>query len=339
MDRVDPPTTENIAPPGTADAVTHPPTRPHRVGRGTLGVIAAVAVVGSVLALSGLSSTANKPAKPASASAPSVSLAAVQQESAQSLQALQALSPASGSANAANPHPAAPSNAVQVSIQNYAFSPASLTVAAGTTVVWTNKDTAPHTVTVSSGPVKFNSPNLQTGDSYTYTFTTPGTYNYYCAVHPNMTASVTVTGSTPPPPTTTTAPPPTTTTMSMPPTTSPGGAGTCLASGVLTPLIQHIDSAHLGESPGQQVQDLLNLNQYVLTHTQLIANMLNPLTNGGLVTVLTGVLTPLVQHIDSAHLGESPGQQAQDLLNVNQYVLTHTQLIANMLAPLQAAAC
>jgi plastocyanin len=270
MDRVDPPTTENAAPPGTADAATRPPARPHRIGRGTLGVIAAIAVVGSVVALSGLSSTASKPATPTSA--PAVNLAAVQQASAQSLQALQGLSPAPSAADATA------AGAVQVTIQNYAFAPASLSVAAGTTVVWTNKDTAPHTVTISSGPVKFSSPNLQTGDSYTYTFTTPGTYNYYCAVHPNMTASVTVTGSTTPPPTTTTAPPPTTTTgMTMPPTTTSGGSGTCLASGVLTPLIQHIDSAHLGESPGQQVQDLLNVNQYVLTHTQLIANMLAPL--------------------------------------------------------------
>ena len=332
MDRVDPPTTEDVAPPGTADVASRPPARPRRIGRGTLGVVAALAVVGSVVALSGLSSTADKPAAPVAAAASAVSLAAVQQESAQSLQALRAASPASDAADTTA------ANTVQVSIQNYAFSPASLSVAVGTTVVWTNKDTAPHTVTISSGPVKFSSPDLQTGDSYTYTFTTPGTYDYYCAVHPNMTASVTVTGSSTPPPPTTTTPPPTTT-MSMPPTTSPGGSGTCVASGVLTPLIQHIDSAHLGESPGQQVQDLLNLNQYVLTHTQLIANMLNPLTNGGLVTVLTGVLTPLVQHIDSAHLGESPGQQVQDLLNVNQYVLTHTQLIANMLAPLEAAAC
>ena len=121
--------------------------------------------------------------------------------------------------------------------------------------------------------------------------------------------------------------------------TPPTAGGACLVSGVLTPLLQHINSAHLGESPGQQAQDLLNLNQYVLTHTTLIENMLNPLTNGGLVTVLNGVLTPLVAHIDAAHLGESPGQQAQDLLNVNQYVLTHTTLIENMLQPLQQATC
>jgi plastocyanin len=332
MARVDPSATEHVAPPGTAQGSTPR----SRVRRGMLGLVAGVAVVGSVLALAGLSST--PAATTTAAPAPAVSLAAVQQGANQ---ALQSLSGSSAAAPAAANNAAAPaaSSAVQVAIQNYAFSPAALSIPVGTTVVWTNKDSAPHTVTVSSGPVKFNSPTLQQGDTFTYTFTQAGTYDYYCAVHPNMTASVTVSGSTP---TTTTAPPPTsaTTTMSMPSTTSAsGGDGACLVSGVLTPLIQHINSAHLGESPGQQVQDLLNLNQYVLTHTTLIENMLNPLTNGGLMNVLTGVLTPLVQHINSAHLGESPGQQVQDLLNVNQYVLTHTTLIENMIKPLEAASC
>ena len=328
MDTLDPPTTPQIGPPGTR-------SRPLRrtLHTGLLGLLAAAGVATCVLALTGLAgSNAVTPAT--TVSTPKVNLAALQQGAAQSLQALTgAMAPAQPAAA-----PAA-SGAMQVTIQNYAFSPATLTIPAGTTVVWTNKDTAPHTVTVRSGPVTFSSPNLQQGDTFTYTFTQPGTYQYYCAVHPNMTASVTVMGSTPTPPPPTTTPPPTgTTTMSMPPPPQ-GGTGTCLVSGVLTPLIQHIDSAHLGESPGQQVQDISNLNQYVLTHTTLIENMLNPLTNGGLMNVLNGVLTPLVAHIDSAHLGESPGQQAQDLLNVNQYVLTHTTLIENMLQPLSQATC
>ena len=78
---------------------------------------------------------------------------------------------------------------------DYKFSPAALTIRSGSKVTWTNMDTAPHTVTIDSGPVKFSSPTLQKGDSFTYTFTTPGTYSYYCAVHPDMTAKVIVTGS------------------------------------------------------------------------------------------------------------------------------------------------
>ena len=105
----------------------------------------------------------------------------------------------------------------EVMIENYKYSPAALTVAVGDTVKWTNMDTAPHTVTVTSGPVKFNSGNLAKGESFSYTFKTAGTYKYYCAVHPDMTASVTVTGSTTPTPTPTTpTPTPTTPTPTDP---------------------------------------------------------------------------------------------------------------------------
>ena len=58
-------------------------------------------------------------------------------------------------------------------IMNYAYTPASLKVSVGDTVTWTNMDTAPHTVTVTSGPVKFNSGTSQKGESFTYTFTEP----------------------------------------------------------------------------------------------------------------------------------------------------------------------
>jgi len=103
---------------------------------------------------------------------------------------------------------------------------------------------------------------------------------------------------------------------------------------VLPPLLQHVDAAHLGESPGQQAQDLLNLNQYVLTHTTLVENMLVPLWNSA-NQILTGPLVPLLQHIDAAHLSESPGQQVSDLLNLDQWILTHTTLVENMIAPTQ----
>ena len=74
------------------------------------------------------------------------------------------------------------------------FSPASITVRAGDTVTWTNVDTTPgngHTVTSSGrGPLK--SQSLAQGGTFSYTFTTAGTYPYYCAIHPDMTGSVTV---------------------------------------------------------------------------------------------------------------------------------------------------
>jgi len=118
--------------------------------------------------------------------------------------------------------------------------------------------------------------------------------------------------------------------MSMPPPPS-GSSGQCLNQS-LGALIQHIDAAHLRESPGQQVQDLTNLNQYVLTHTTLVANMLTPLLTGATGAV-DSTLGQLIAHVNSTHLGESPGQQVTDLLNLDQYVLAHTTLVKNMLIP------
>ncbi|MDQ0601242.1 plastocyanin [Streptomyces canus] len=80
----------------------------------------------------------------------------------------------------------------RVAMQGYAFAPASLTVPVGSTVTWTNGDTAPHDVKTTSGPVSIHSPMLNKGQSWTYTFTVAGSYGYYCTVHPDMTARITV---------------------------------------------------------------------------------------------------------------------------------------------------
>jgi plastocyanin len=92
------------------------------------------------------------------------------------------------------PFTAAPAVAAtqQVMMQNYAYSPATLTVRAGDTVTWTQHDDAPHDVVTTSAPVAFRSPRLSAGQSWSYTFRQPGTYSYYCSVHPDMRASVTV---------------------------------------------------------------------------------------------------------------------------------------------------
>jgi hypothetical protein len=97
------------------------------------------------------------------------------------------------------------------------------------------------------------------------------------------------------------------------------------------PLITHLKKAHFEESPGQQANDLLNLNQYIATHTALIEQVMAPLVN--LVEAVPSGLDPVLAHIDRAHLQESPGQQANDLLNVNQYIQTHTVLVEDAVAP------
>ena len=78
-----------------------------------------------------------------------------------------------------------------VAIDNFTFAPATLTVKAGTTVTWTNKDDIPHGI-ASADNAFARSKALDTGDSYSFTFTTPGTYRYFCYVHPPMTGTVVV---------------------------------------------------------------------------------------------------------------------------------------------------
>ncbi|WP_234342911.1 cupredoxin domain-containing protein [Streptomyces fulvoviolaceus] len=84
-----------------------------------------------------------------------------------------------------------------VAMKGYAFSPATLSVPAGSTVTWTNYDTAPHDVKTTSGPVSIHSPMLDKGDTWSFTFGTAGSYGYYCTVHPDMTAGITVRAAAP----------------------------------------------------------------------------------------------------------------------------------------------
>ncbi|MBI4295121.1 MAG: cupredoxin family copper-binding protein [Chloroflexi bacterium] len=88
-----------------------------------------------------------------------------------------------------SPPTPAPS-AQQVSIEGFAFSPQTITVARGTTVVLTNKDAVPHTVT--SDDSVFDSGSLAQGATYSYIFDQSGTFTYYCAFHPYMKGTVIV---------------------------------------------------------------------------------------------------------------------------------------------------
>ena len=80
-----------------------------------------------------------------------------------------------------------------VTISNYAFSPANITVAKGTTVTWTNKDSVGHTVTETDNLKGPASSVLNNGDTYSFTFDTAGTYHYHCSIHHEMVGTVTVT--------------------------------------------------------------------------------------------------------------------------------------------------
>jgi plastocyanin len=78
----------------------------------------------------------------------------------------------------------------EVNIDQFTFFPQRITVKAGTTVTWTNEDDVPHTV--ASSIKVFKSKALDTADKFSFTFTTPGTYDYFCSLHPHMTGAVVV---------------------------------------------------------------------------------------------------------------------------------------------------
>ena len=79
-----------------------------------------------------------------------------------------------------------------VTAMNFAFTPSSLTVRAGTRVTFTNRDMATHTFTANGG--LFNSGDVSSGQSYSFTFATAGSYPYHCQIHASMTGTITVTG-------------------------------------------------------------------------------------------------------------------------------------------------
>ncbi|GAB3394871.1 cupredoxin domain-containing protein [Amycolatopsis echigonensis] len=318
------------------------PDAPPAAGRRRRWPIA-VAVVAMALALVSLTTlrTGQQTAPVAAPGTAQVDLAALAKQSPLAVPLYQGLSQQQGGAAA----PAAAGSAASaksVEMKGYKFNPASLTIAAGDTVTWTNHDTAPHNVVVTDGPEKFSSPTLQTGGTFSHTFTKAGTYSYYCSIHPDMKATVTVQGATPPaPPSSPTAPPSSSSTptapsspthpMPMPTDTPPGN---CVPKDVLQPILDHIKAAHLEESPGQQATDLLNLDQYIKTHTVWLESVLKPAFDGSADKVVTDTLAPIIAHIKAAHLEESPGQQVTDLLNLDQYIKTHTVWLENVLTPL-----
>jgi amicyanin len=89
---------------------------------------------------------------------------------------------------------ALPARAEEVKIGNFTFDPPEITVNAGTTITWLNEDDIPHTVVAKERA--FRSKTLDTDDKYSFTFTTPGTYDYFCSLHPHMVGKIIVRAQT-----------------------------------------------------------------------------------------------------------------------------------------------
>ena len=78
----------------------------------------------------------------------------------------------------------------QITVDNFTFTPGTLTVPVNSTVTWMNKDDVPHVIASTDG--LFRSKGLDTDDHFSYTFTKPGTYSYFCSIHPKMVGKIVV---------------------------------------------------------------------------------------------------------------------------------------------------
>ncbi|MDQ1391500.1 MAG: hypothetical protein QOF30_477 [Acidimicrobiaceae bacterium] len=156
-------------------------TRNSRISPRKLALLGAVAGLGATACSPG--GAANKPAAaPAPAAVPAPMNMAAQPVTAGQPPAGAPLTSAGASAPVGS--------AEKVTITNFAFSPAILTIRVGTKVTWTNNDVVAHTVTFTDVA---NSPVLNRGDTFSRTFTAAGTYSYICSIHPFMHGSVVVT--------------------------------------------------------------------------------------------------------------------------------------------------
>jgi plastocyanin len=95
-------------------------------------------------------------------------------------------------ADTAAPQQVAAVQPATVTIDNFAFGPALTMIAPGTKVTWVNKDEEPHTVTSADGGKTFKSDALDTNDKFSFTFDKPGTYKYFCSIHPHMIGTIVV---------------------------------------------------------------------------------------------------------------------------------------------------
>jgi plastocyanin len=233
----------------------------------------------------------------------------------------------------------------QVPIAKNMFTPADLTVSVGQAVVWTNEDAAPHTVTTTSAPVKFDSGAFGTGKSWSYTFTEMGTYKYYCAVHPDMVGTVTVVKAPAAP-----AKPakPAKTKVHKAAVTPPAAGnsmpgmnmGTSPAarpaaddpiSGAYNPFMQHLEYAHFNRGVGGQVQDISEFDEWSANHEKLIRMMLEPEVGPSSALGTAPIASTFMQHMDAAHWNRSPMGQANDISNFDSWNKAHIALFRMML--------
>jgi amicyanin len=151
-------------------------------------VIVSLAAVGVLL-----TAACSSPASNTTATSPSVTFQSglTPGMSGQAMPGMSGMQSPPASASATTADSPAPQGGTAVAIADFKFNPATLAVPVGSTVTWTNQDEEPHTIAAKDG--FFHSPGMDTHGTYSFTFTTPGSYDYICSIHPFMTGTVVVT--------------------------------------------------------------------------------------------------------------------------------------------------
>jgi plastocyanin len=244
--------------------------------------------------------------------------------------------PAGAATTSANLRSASVQSATPTAVPIYknTYTPKTFSVPVGQSVTWTNQDDAAHTVTTISAPVKFDSGLFAKGKSFSYTFTKPGVYNYYCAVHPDMTGSITVTDAPAGPArasiTAAEKPPagapasPEGDHSSHGDTAAPGPANTDNAAPSMDrgdqsmPGVEHGDNSYSSTAPGASDNSV-----------PAVRNA--PAAAPGASDPVNGALDPFMKHMQYAHFNKGAGQQVQDISEFDSWAKAHEALFRQML--------
>jgi plastocyanin len=207
-----------------------------------------------------------------------------------------------------------------VPIKDNAYMPQTLTVKLGEAVVWTNMDKDPHTVTTTRAPVAFDSGVFKKGQSFSYTFTTPGTYTYYCAVHPDMVAEVKVLDKDGKE-------------VANPAPAKPSNPIAQLLAPILPsssqPTSQHAMQMPSGDTPPGGGMSGMGDQSGAASSDSSTAPA--PYPYAPAADPVSGASDPFVKHLQAAHLSKGPGQQVQDIAEFDFWAKTHEALIRQML--------
>ena len=203
-----------------------------------------------------------------------------------------------------------------VPIKDNAYTPQTLTVKLGEVVQWTNLDADPHTVTTTNAPVAFDSGVFKKGQSYSYTFTTPGTYTYYCAVHPDMVGEIKVLDKDGKE-------------VANPAPAKPSNPIAQLLAPILPSSSQpashqamHTPSG--STPPGDGMSGMSNDATPSSTAPA-------PYPYAPAADPVSGATDPFVAHLQAAHLNKGPGEQVEDISQFDFWLKTHEALFRQML--------